>query len=53
MREPPQPAVRIGSIEVQILPAAVPAPNAPPALKPQPAVPLARGFVSSFGFHQG
>jgi hypothetical protein len=53
LREPPQSAIRIGSIEVQILPSAAPPPVVPPAPKPQSAVSLARGFTSSFGLRQG
>jgi hypothetical protein len=51
--EPPQLAIRIGSIDVQILPPAPPQPAAPAASTPRSPVPLARGFTSSFGLRQG
>jgi hypothetical protein len=52
-REPPQQAIRIGSIEVEVLPPEAPTPAVPPPAKPKSAVTLARDFTSSFGLRQG
>jgi hypothetical protein len=55
--EAQQPTVRIGSIEVRVMPPPSPPPPTPAArasaAKPSPAPSISRGFTSPFGLRQG